>query len=66
MKDSKILLIIDGNKQYSYYTEYFTMEQVARLFKHKSWYQYIPLQDPNTEIPIEASCKTTSEEDQGV
>ena len=59
LKDGDILLIINRSKRLSRYTQCFSIEQAARLSEHKSWDQNIPLQDPNTKIPIGAIYQTT-------
>ena len=57
--DGEILLIINASERYSRDAEYFSAEQAARLPEHKSWDHQIPLQDPNSKIPIGAVYKTT-------
>ena len=63
LEDGEILLIIDASEWYSWYTECFSAEQVARLPEHNSCNHQISLQDPNAKLPIGAIFKTTWEED---
>ena len=59
LEDGEIFLIIDASELYSCYTQWFSVEQAARLPEHKSWDHQIPLQDANVKIPTGAIYKTT-------
>ena len=65
-EDGKRLLIIDASERYFHCAQCFSIEQAARILKHKSWDHQISLQDPNARIDAGAIYKTTWEDGEAI